>query len=122
MTTHISETFLAVRAAQDLTGFKYRAVTHGGVVAAVPLAAAGVLKYGCNSGYDASLVIEGISKIQIGAAVSTAGWPLTITTSGYAIAATSGTPTVGRAITSGASGDLIEASLDFMDLGIAIVT
>lgn len=121
MTTHISETLLAVRATQDLTGFKYRAVTFGGAVAATSLAAAGLLKYGCNSGYDASVIIEGITKGQIGAAVSTAGYPLMITTSGYLIAATSGQVTVGRAISTGASGDLIEVLADFDQSAIAIV-
>lgn len=121
MTTHINETFLAVRATQDLSGFKYRAVTFGGVVAASPAAAAGILKSGCTSGYDASVIHSGLTKVQIGAAVSTAGFPLTITTSGFAIAASSGGLTCGRALSTGASGDIIEAALNFGTIAASVV-
>lgn len=121
MTTHIKETILAVRAAADLSGFKYRAVTLGGLVAAAPGLAAGLLKYGCTSGYDASVIIDGITKGQIGAAISTVGYPLTVTTSGFLVAATSGQQTIGRALATGASGDLIEVAVDFNQLAISIV-
>jgi hypothetical protein len=121
MTTHIRENLLGVRATQDLTGFKYRAVTYGGAVAATAAAAAGLLKYGCNSGYDASVVTDGITKAQIGAAVSTLGFPITITTSGFVIAASSGGLTIGRALSVGNSGDLIEVSVDFTDLSASVV-
>lgn len=123
MTTHISEDLLGVVATVDLSipAYKYKVVNLNGTLAAGPALAAGILKYGANSGGTASVIVHGITKVFIGAAVSTLGFPLTVTTSGYVIAASSGGVCFGRAFTTGASGDIISAAMDFTAIGASVI-
>ena len=113
MATHIREEFYGVEATADLSGFKYRAVTLNGTVAASLLRCAGILKTGCTSGGVAQTVMEGITKAQFGGAVSTIGWPITITTSGWAAAASSGGLACGRALETCNSGDIAMVAVNF---------
>lgn len=107
-----------VLAAQDLTVADciYHAVTFGGTIAPSTSRVAGVLRSKAKSGEQVSVVYQGITKVMAGAAVSTLGYPLTVTASGWFIAASSGGPTVGRALATAASGDLIPAFVDFMTI------
>lgn len=95
----------------------WKAATFGGLIAATPLQAAGVIRSTAEIGQGLSLVYEGITKVKVGAAINTPGYPLTITTSGFFIAATSGGKSVGRAFSTAASGDLVKAMVDFKNIG-----
>lgn len=123
MTVHIDEDVITISAAADLSaaGAKYKAVTIGGTIAASPATAIGILKYGASSGGNASAVYEGLSKAYVGVAVSTLGWPLTVTTSGWLTTATSGNQTVGRALALAASGDIVPVAIDFKNLGTSVI-
>lgn len=121
MATDIYKDILPVVAGQDLpAACLYKAVTLGGTIAAaVAATAAGILTSQVNSGETASVIVEGLCKADIGAAaISTVGWPLKITTSGWLTAAASGDQTVGRAIATCASGDRALVMLDFKNFGI----
>lgn len=123
MTTHISEEMYGVVATVDLSSpaLKYKIINLNGTLAANATQAAGILKYGANSGGTASVVAYGITKAFAGAAVSTVGFPITVTTSGYLIAASSGGLTVGRAMATCASGDIVSAAVDFRMLGASVI-
>jgi hypothetical protein len=123
MTTHISEDLYGVVATVDLSiaAYKYKVINLNGTLAAGPNLAAGILKYGANSGGTASCVIHGVTKAFAGAAVGTVGYPLTVTTSGYLIAASSGGVSIGRALATCASGDIFSAALDFTFLGASVI-
>lgn len=112
MATHGKTETYSVTATQDLSAL-YRAITLAGAVAANTSRAAGVLWSKGNSGETVTVVTAGEAKVQVGAAINTAGYPLTITTSGYFIAASSGGATVGRALINANSGDIIPAFVDF---------
>jgi len=106
---------LTVTATDDLSiaGARYKAITLGGAIAASTSRAAGVLITSTRSGEFASAIYEGFVKVIAGATVTTLGYPLTITTSGFFIAASSGGSHCGRALAAAASGDLIPAFVDF---------
>lgn len=109
---------MTVTAAQDLTvaDALYHAVTLAGTIAASTSRVGGVLRYRASSGQQASLIYEGIAKVMAGGAVSTLGYPLTVTASGWFIAASSGGAAVGRALATAASGDLVSALVDFSNI------
>lgn len=99
-----------VDAGADLSAAQYKAVTIGGTIAANGATSVGLLQNKPENGLDASLGTNGRSRYVAGAAVA-AGAQITITTSGYAITATSGSAVVGRngrsAVTSGSIGEAI---------------
>lgn len=119
MTTDLEFKQLQVVAGQDLTveSCKFHAVTVGGTIAANAYQAAGVLRHGNVSGNHASVAYEGITKLFAGAAINTVGFPITVTASGWFIAASSGGLSIGRALSTAASGDLVQAMVDFKNLG-----
>lgn len=119
MTTELQHKLLQVTAGQDLdtAGFRFKAITVGGTIAAsANYQALGILRHGGKSGETVSAVIEGITKVYAGAAITSGGLPLKITTSGFIIAAASGDVSIGRALTPCASGDLVQAMVDFTNL------
>lgn len=115
MSTEQKFDLLTVTAAQDLTvaDCLYHAVSLAGTIVGSTSRVAGVLRSKCTSGQQASVVYQGLAKVMAGAAVTTLGYPLTVTASGWFIAASSGGATIGRALTAAASGDLIPAMVDF---------
>jgi hypothetical protein len=118
MTTEQKTELMTVTAAQDLTvaDALYHAVTLAGTIAANTSRVGGVLRYKASSGQQASLIYQGIAKVMAGGAVTTLGYPLTVTASGWFIAASSGGAMVGRALAAAASGDLIPAAVDFKSI------
>ena len=114
MTTHIREETLQVVATEDLSAaaMRYKAVTYAGTIAADNKRPAGIMKYGANSGSAATIIVEGITKADVTGTVTTIGWPLKATTSGWLTAAASGDQVIGRALTAAASGDRVALTLD----------
>lgn len=121
MTTDVRFHSAPIPAAQDLTDptTRFKALTIGGTIAANVNQAAGLLRTSCRSGETASVAYEGLTKAVAGAAITTPGFPLKITTSGFIIAASSGDATCGRYWQNAAcaSGDLIQGLFDFSDIG-----
>jgi len=93
---------------------RYHAVSFAGLVVGSSSRAAGILVTSARSGERVSVVYEGIAKAAIGGTVTTLGYPLKITTSGWLVVAASGDATCGRATVACASGDLAEVMVDFM--------
>ena len=112
----MNEFKLGVRAGADLSGLQYLAMQVAGTVATSEINAFGVLANKPQSGEDASLVYMGKTRIKAGGAL-TAGALLSITTSGYFTAASSG-PAVGRCINAVASGGVTDAVVNFTNLNI----
>lgn len=123
MTTDLSFESMPVTATEDLSAAaqRFKGVTLNGTIAANNLRAAGILRSGGKTGETVSVIYEGITKVVVGAAVNTVGYPLKLTTSGFVIAAASGDLTFGRSVTTAASGDLMQAMVDFKTLGYSIV-
>lgn len=120
MTTHINQQGYQVRATEALA--KFRAMTLAGTIAqAVDKRAAGICVTDGASGYNATAIYDGITKAFIGGAVNTLGYPLKIANSGWLVAASSGDVYCARALNTGASGDLLEVSVDFDNLAPANV-
>jgi hypothetical protein len=84
-------------------GDQYKVMGLGGDIAGTVGAAAGILQNKPKSGEEASLAYLGMSKFRAGGAVSQ-GDELTVTTSGWVTAASSGDRTVGRARFAASSG------------------
>ncbi|HEY6922581.1 MAG TPA: capsid cement protein [Steroidobacteraceae bacterium] len=116
MTTEGRQNKWALTATEDLSvaTARYHAVSFAGLVVASTSRAAGILVTSAKSGERVSVVYEGVAKVAAGGAVSTLGYPLKITTSGWLVVAASGDAMVGRATATCASGDLVEAFVDFM--------
>ena len=119
MATHIKEEKYQVVAGADLTADS--AMHHAislisGTITATARESIGVLKSLGASGNHIAVCYQGITKLAVGAAVGSAGAPLTVTTSGWFSAATSGQYTIGRALAAAASGDLVSAMVDFKNL------
>ena len=116
MTTHIREESLQVTAAEDLStaAMRYKAITFAGTIAQDTKRVAGLMRFGTTSGGIATAVTEGVTKGDCATAISTAGWPVKVVTSGWLAAAASGDQVIGRYIgqTATASGDRIPVSLD----------
>lgn len=121
MTVHVTEQIFQVTAAEDLStaAMRYKAVTIAGTIAGNVKNVAGLLKFGANSGGFAGVIIAGITKADCAIAISTPGWGLKATTSGWLTAAASGDQIVGRYMgqTATASGDRIPIWLDAMGVG-----
>jgi hypothetical protein len=119
MTTENSYEILTVQAGADLDGdgVKFKAITLNGTVAASVNLSGGILRHGAKNGGHVSLVKRGQTKVIAGGAVNTVGFPLTVTTSGFIIAASSGGASAGRFLDTCASGDLVRAHVDFENIG-----
>jgi len=113
-----------VTATEDLTGNVIgKAISIAGTIAAGMPLAVGVARSKNVSGGQVSVVYKGITKVVVGAAVTTPGYPISVAaTSGFFIAATAcasggavGTGHVGRLLNTAAvaSGDLVPAMVDF---------
>jgi len=115
MATDAAKHAWSVLATEDLSiaTARFKAVSLGGLVVGSTSRAAGVLVTSARSGERVSVVYTGVQKLIAGGAVSTLGYPLTITTSGFFVAASSGGAHVGRALAIAASGDLVPAFVDF---------
>src|ERR1051326_1972591 len=101
MTTHIREENLQLVTQEDLSAaaMRYKAVTFNGTIAADSKRAAGLLKFGATSGGNCTVIIEGLTKADLGGGgVTTPGWPLKVLTSGWLGACASGDIAVGRFI------------------------
>jgi hypothetical protein len=119
MTTHIKEELFQVPALADLTADSVMHHAIGlisGTITPTALAAIGVLKSKALSGNNVAVCYQGITKLAVGAAVSTAGYPITVTTSGWFVAATSGQFAVGRSLATASSGDVLAAMVDFTNV------
>lgn len=116
MTTHIREENLQVTATEDLsaTSARYKAVTFAGTIAPDNKRVAGIMRFGATSGGLVTAIVEGLTKADIGGAITTPGWPVKATTSGWLVAAASGDQVLGRYIgqIAVASGDRVPISLD----------
>jgi hypothetical protein len=113
-----SEYAIVAGADLDTPASRFKAVTIGGTIAAsVTYQAAGILRHGGKTGETLGVVYEGITKVIAGAAISSGGVQLKITTSGYIITAVSGDLTIGRSLNFCASGDLVQAFVDFKNIG-----
>lgn len=119
MTTDLKYSAMPVTAGADLdtAASRFKAVTLNGTIAANPNLAAGILRHGGKTGETLSVIYEGITKVLAGAAISTVGFPITVTTSGFIIAASSGGTSIGRSLTTCASGDLVQVAVDFKTIG-----
>jgi hypothetical protein len=120
MTTDIKYCAIQITAGADLDtpASRFKAVTVGGTIAAsANWAAAGILRHGGKTGETLSVIYEGITKVLAGGAITSGGLPIKITTSGFIIAAASGDVSIGRALAPCASGDLVQAFVDFKNLG-----
>lgn len=120
MTTDLKFCAMPVVAGADLDtpASRFKAVTVGGTIAAsVTFSSAGILRHGGKTGETLSVIYEGITKVLAGAAITSAGLQLKITTSGYLIAAVSGDLAIGRSLGFCASGDLVQAFVDFKNIG-----
>jgi hypothetical protein len=113
--TDVTYTQRNVTAAADLSAqaTRYKAISVAGTIAASALRAAGVLVTSTNSGHEATVRYKGEFKAQFGAGVTTAGYPLTVTTSGFITAAVSGGYAIGQSIAAATSGDIARALFDF---------
>jgi hypothetical protein len=119
MSTDLWHELVPVDLTADLSGegSKFKAVAYGGTIAANTNVARGILRYGAKSGERASVSVIGIFKAQFGTAVNTVGFPLKITTSGFVVACASGDNLIGRSISLTASGDIAQASFNFLGMG-----
>lgn len=112
MSTQGDMDVIGVVAGADLSAAQYKIVAVGGTIAATNLTALGVLLNKPQSGEAASVAYEGHVKVYAGAAII-AGAGLKVTTSGYAITATSGSGVFGKALDTVSSGSLVSALVDF---------
>lgn len=118
MTTDIKYSAIQIAAGADLDtpASRFKAVSIAGTIAATPNVAAGVLRHGGKTGETLSVIYEGVTKVLAGAAITSGGLPITVTTSGFFISAVSGGISIGRALSFCASGDLVQAFVDFKNL------
>lgn len=119
MTTHQEANLgFPVRATEDLSGAKNKFITLNGTIAqaASGRAVAGLLVTPVGSGYNHNAILSGIQKAYAGAAVTSIGWGAALANSGFITNATSGAITVGRFLSTCASGDLVEVALDTTNL------
>lgn len=121
MTIEQRVSHITVTAGQDLTpqAVLHKAVSVNGTIAANPRDAVGLLKTHGLTGEGVRVADSGIIKGVAGAAVTTPGFPVTVTASGFLIAAPVGSATIGKAYAAAASGDLIPILADFANVGVA---
>jgi hypothetical protein len=115
MTTHAYTRTLPVTAAEDLSSqaARFKVLSFGGVIAPGTSRAAGINITSTRSGEVAAVQVEGVVKVVAGGAVNTLGYPLTVANSGFMVAASSGGLAFGRALETCASGDLVQALVNF---------
>jgi hypothetical protein len=118
VTTHGRQNLWSIVAATDLSAAssRFKAVNFAGLIAGSTSRIAGVLVTSAKSGERVSVVYEGVSKVLAGGAVSTLGYPLSVNSDGFFVAAASGAPHIGRATATCASGDLVEAFVNFENI------
>jgi hypothetical protein len=111
--------YLNVTANQDLTpaACLHKAVTVNGTIAPSAGLVCGFLKSKGLTGEAVRLADSGVVKVVAGAAVTTIGYPVTVTTSGFVIASSSGGTTIGRAFTAASSGDVFPIQTDCANVG-----
>ena len=119
MTTHNEYNARTVQAGADLTADSvlWKVVSLNGTITNSSLLAAGLAISRPNSGGGLSVIYEGIAKADVAAAVSTIGFPLKATTSGWLTPCASGDLMVGRALATASSGDRIKVAVDFKTFG-----
>lgn len=100
-----------VKAGQDLSGHRYKAVNLAGTVAEASAPAIGIVRNAPNNGDHATVIYQGRCKVLVGAAVASNSL-IGVTTSGFFITVT-GSDYVGKALASAGSGSLCEAMVDF---------
>lgn len=103
-------------AGQDLSTHQYKAVSIAGTVAASDGAAFGIQQNKPGNGEDLAIAYAGISRYRAGGAVSANG-RISVTTSGWIIAATSGDTSCGKAIEAVSSGGIGEGIFNFATTG-----
>lgn len=123
MTVHGNYRSRAIQAAEDLNGdLLYRAVSFGGTIVSAASAVgrmAGLLASKASSGGMVAAAFEGEFKARAGAAITTPGYAVTVTGSGWLTAASSGGTSVGRYLGTSAcaSGDIVPVFIDFTNVG-----
>ncbi len=123
MSTHGNYDARAIAAGEDLVGADvlYRCISYGGTITGTnaPGRQAGVLVSKGKSGEAVSYVTQGEVKVRAGAAITTPGYPITATGSGWFTAASSGGMAIGRYLGTGAcaSGDIVTALVNFQSPG-----
>ena len=118
MSTHGNYEARAIVAGEDLSGdVLYRAISYGGTITGTNALGrqAGVLVSKGKSGERVSYAYEGEVKVRAGAAITTPGYAITVTGSGWFVAATSGGMAIGRYLGDAAcaSGDIVPAFVNF---------
>lgn len=118
MTTQLKHDDYQLRTAQDVldASVAWKAISINGTIDGSARTAIGVIAGKAANNRMIPVTYQGITKVSAGAAVGSAGAPLTVTTSGWFVGATSGTYVVGRALTTAASGDVFAAAVDFKTL------
>ena len=92
-------------AGADLSASQYCGVSLAGAISAIGLTFGGALQNKPQLGEHGAIRCIGVSKFKAGAAVA-AGVPITVTTSGYFITATSGQQAIGDCMIAATSGYL----------------
>lgn len=106
---------LTVAAGADLSAVQYKAIAIGGTIAATSELSFGLLQNKpAASGRQATLGYLGQMKAYAGAAI-TLGADIMVTTSGFLIAATSGSLVSGQALLAANSGDLFPGVFNFVN-------
>lgn len=116
MTTQNRWFGLTLTAGADLTAnaAMYKALAVGGTIAANNSTAFGLLQSKAKTGEGVTVGYMGEMKAVAGAAISQ-GARLMITTSGFVIAATSGTIAIGKGLEAANSGDLFRGIYNFVN-------
>lgn len=113
--------YLNIVASEDFTvaGKLHKAVALNGTIANNARDVCGFVKSKTPSGAGLRVGDGGVIKVFAGAAVSTVGYPVTVTTSGFVIAAPVGSATIGKAFAVANSGDLFPIQADCANVGVA---
>lgn len=107
-----------VLASADLTADTalFKAISLAGAITNDINLAAGILRSKGGIGQGVSVVYQGITKADFAAAVSTIGFPVKLTTSGWLTVCASGDKSCGRALATCSSGDRNTVAVDFNTL------
>lgn len=113
--------YLNILAGEDMTvaGKLHKAVTMNGTIAANARDVVGFAKSKAPIGTGLRIADTGVVKVFAGAAVSTVGFPVTVTTSGFVIASPVGSASIGKSFTTANSGDLFPILADCANIGVA---
>jgi hypothetical protein len=113
-----------VTATEDLSAAsrRFKAVSIFGTIAGTNALALGIMRSGNVLGGQVSVVVQGITKAVCATVITTPGWPISITGSGFIAPATTtasggsvGTGHIGRylGLAAAASGDLVPVLVNF---------